>query len=228
MPKQATEEATVQNPLVKYATEVGWTYVSRDEAEKLRNGETGLFFYSILKEHLLNFNSFLDSAAADEIVKRMEHALPTIDGNYSILKFLRSEETIYHEKERRQLAVKLIDFENPASNTFQVTDEWQFTNGKYRNLADVVFLINGVPIIITETKSAKKEDGVAEGIDQLRRYHEETPELLTTMQVFDVTHLLDFYYGVTWNISRKNLFRWKYANTFEKQVKEFFNHQRIL
>lgn len=228
MPKQATEEATVQNPLVKYATEVGWTYVSREEAEKLRNGETGLFFYSILKEHLLNFNSFMDSAAADEIAKRMEHARPTIDGNYSILKFLRTEETIYHEKERRQLAVKLIDFENPASNTFQVTDEWQFTNGKYRNRADVVFLINGVPIIITETKSAKKEDGIAEGIDQLRRYHEETPELLTTMQVFDVTHLLDFYYGVTWNISRKNLFHWKYANTFEKQVKEFFNQQRIL
>lgn len=228
MPKHATEQATVQNPLVKYAAELGWTYVSRDEAEQLRNGETGLFFYSLLKDRLLKFNPFMDAADADEIIKRMENARPTIDGNYSILKFLRSEESIYHEKERRQLAVKVIDFENPAANTFQVTDEWQFTNGKYKNRGDVVFLINGIPIIITETKSAQKEDGIAEGVDQIRRYQAETPEFLTPIQVFDVTHLLDFYYGVTWNICRKNLFRWKYAATFESRVKEFFNQQRIL
>jgi len=128
MPKHATEQSAVQNPLVGYAAEVGWIHVPPDEANKLRNGETGLFFYSTLKEHLLKFNSFLAPDDADEIVKRMEHARPTIEGNYSILKFLRSEESFYHEKEKRQLAVKLIDFENPEANTFQVTDEWQFTN----------------------------------------------------------------------------------------------------
>lgn len=31
----------------------------------------------------------------------------------------------------------LIDFGGPAENIFQVTDEWEYTNGKYTNRADI-------------------------------------------------------------------------------------------
>ena len=78
-----------------------------------------------------------------------------------------------------------------------------------RNRADVVFLINGLPIAVAETKKAAKPDGLEEGVQQIRRYHKETPELFTSSQVFEVTQLVDFFYGVTWNTSRKNLFNWK-------------------
>ena len=33
---------------------------------------------------------------------------------------------------------------------------------------------------------------------QLRRYERQTPELLGAAQLFNVTHLLDYWYGVTW------------------------------
>jgi len=104
-----------------------------------------------------------------------------------------------------------------------------------------MFLINGLPVAIIETKSARKAKGIEEGLIQIREYHHETPEMLTAPQVFDITHLIDFYYGATWNLERKNLFNWRdedpptsadYGATspgnFEKKVKRFFNRDRFL
>ncbi len=37
-----TEKTSVQNPLIKYAVEAGWKYLSPDEALRLRRGQAGL------------------------------------------------------------------------------------------------------------------------------------------------------------------------------------------
>ena len=41
------------------------------------------------------------------------------------------------------------------------------------------------------------------------RYEREMPELLGAAQLLNVTHLLDYWYGVTWNVSRRYMARWK-------------------
>ena len=40
----------------------------------------------------------------------------------------------------------------------------------------------------------------------------------------------DFLYGVTWNVSRKNLFNWKTDDptNYEEKVKTFFDRERFL
>jgi len=228
LPDHATERRTVQNPLIKYAVEAGWKYVSQEEAVALRKGETGVLFYGVLQDKLHELNKDLPADSIQDIINRIEQAKPSIEGNYSILQFLKGKQATYLESEKRNVDVMVIDFENPGNNIFHVTDEWQFTNGQLRNREDIVFLINGIPVIVVETKSAQKKEGIEEGVDQIRRYHEETPEMLAHAQVFDVTHLIDFYYGVTWSISRKNLFKWKSEANYETKVKEFFNLERIL
>ena len=60
----------------------------------------------------------------------------------------------------------------------------------FTNRADAVFLINGLPVAVVETKSAEKKDGLAEGVSQIRRYHAETPEMLISPQLFEVTQLI--------------------------------------
>ena len=54
--------------------------------------------------------------------------------------------------------------------------------------------------------------------------------MLTAPQVFDITHLIDFYYGSTWNLDRKDIFNWKdeEKGNFEKKVKRFFDRERFL
>ena len=61
--------------------------------------------------------------------------------------------------------------------------ELRFYNGTYRIRLDVAFFINGIPVLLVETKAATKLEGIAEALDQVRRYHREGPELLALMQV---------------------------------------------
>jgi type I restriction enzyme R subunit len=231
MPSIASERATVQNPLVEYVQEIGWAYVSPDQALTLRRGESGTLFYQTLRDKLISLNpGVVTVSTVDEVIARIESVRNTIEGNAEVLAWLRGERSVYVASERRQRNVTLIDFAHPAENVFQVTDEWQYTNGKYRNRADVVFVINGIPVALVETKSAVKKEGIEEGLAQIRRYHRETPELVTAPQIFDVTHLVDFYYGVTWNLDRKSLFNWKdeEKGNFERKVKRFFARERFL
>jgi len=228
-----SERKIVQEPLIRYATQIGWTYLNRDEAVVLRGGEAELFFYDILKDKLISFNKgIINNEKANEIIKRLEDVKSSIEGNQEILQYLKGEKSVYYERDKRELNIRFIDFNNDniENNQFHVTDEWQYTNGKFTNRGDVVFLINGIPVIIAETKNANKREGIEEGMAQIRRYHSETPEMMASNQIFDITHLLDFYYGVTWNLDRKGLFNWKDVEkgNFEKKVKTFFDRGRIL
>jgi type I restriction enzyme R subunit len=231
MGKIGSEAGAVKNPLIRYAEEIGWTYVSPSEALSLRKGEGGLLFNRILEEKLIELNpGLITPANTGEVIKRIESARNTIEGNAEILAWLRGEQSIYDQDENRARNVTVIDFASPDRNVFHVTEEWQYTNGRETNRADVMFLINGVPVAIVETKSAENEKGIEEGLVQIREYHHETPEMLTAPQVFNLTHLIDYYYGATWNLDRKDLFNWRdeEAGNYEKKVKRFFDRRRFL
>lgn len=224
-----SERTEVQNPLIRYAAEIGWTYIAQDDALTLRGGETGLFFNEVLIDQLRQLNPRL-TFDPQSVLRQLENVRADIEGNYQVLLCLRGEKSIYDSEQKRELNLTLIDFDHPENNLYHVTDEWSYTNGRHTNRADVVFLINGIPVALVETKGAKKSDGIEQGITQVRRYHHETPELVTMPQVWDVTHFHDFYYGVTWSLDRKNLFNWKdeKPGNFERKIKMFFDRPRVL
>ena len=84
--------------------------------------------------------------------------------------------------------------------------------------------INGVPVCIVEHKNPKDGDAIERGIKQLRRYEIETPELIGAPQIFNVTHLLDYWYGVTWNATRRDMARWKQTRSGSGRRIERFGH----
>jgi len=231
MSSLGSENKTVQAPLLRYAEQVGWKHVSPSEAVALRKGEGGLLFGRILEDQLIALNpGLITSDNVGEVIRRIETVRNSIEGNAEILAWLRGEKSVYDEGENRERNINVIDFAEPDRNVFQVTDEWKYTNGQETNRADVMFLINGIPVAIVEAKSATKAKGIEEGLTQIREYHHETPEMLTTPQVFDIAHLIDFYYGATWNLDRKNLFNWRdeEPGNYEKKVKVFFKRCRFL
>src|SRR5205807_3672692 len=101
------------------------------------------------------------------------------------LAWLRGEQSVFVPRENRERNVHLMDFGDPTRNVFQVTDEWRHRGARFPNRADVVFLINGIPVALAETKRASLTDGLEKGVDQVRRYHRETPEMLVTPQMFE-------------------------------------------
>lgn len=234
-----SEQSSVQSPLLRYAEAVGWTPASRDEALTLRRGASGTMFYRLVEETLLKLNPGIVTAEnVGEIVGKIEGVRNSIEGNAEILAWLRGERSVYVPAEKRQRNVRLVDYERLINNTFQVTAEWEYTNGMSTpNRADAMFLINGLPVALVEAKGAKRAKGVEEALIQIRRYHRETPEMLTAPQVFDITNLIGFHYGATWSLERKDLFNWRVEGgtgkmpappSFEALVKSFFDRSRFL
>ncbi len=227
-----SERSVVQEPMLKYANEIGWESISLSEAMCMRGGDSAAFYFTdVLKAQLLKLNrGVVDDSNCADVMRRLGLLDATLEGNQQALSWLRGEQSIFVQNENRECNVRLIDFENPDNNLFHVTDEWLQQGTVHRNRADVVFLINGIPMVVVETKNATKVDGLATGVEQIRRYHRETPELFTTAQLFGVTQLLDFFYSVTWNTSRKNLFNWKTdePTNYEQKVKTFFERERFL
>jgi type I restriction enzyme R subunit len=226
-----SERRGVQQPMLRYASAIGWEYVKPDTALRLRGDDTSIYFADVLRTQLLRLNpGIVDAARADDILRQLNLLRSTMEGNRDALTWLRGLQSVFVPDQNRELNVRLVDFDSPTHNVFQVTDEWVQRGVVYRNRADIVFLINGIPVAVAETKNATKVNGIAEGITQVRRYQEETPELFTATQVFEVTQLLDFWYGATWNTSRKDLFNWKEVEpgNYEQKVRRFFDRPTFL
>jgi type I restriction enzyme R subunit len=227
-----SERQVVQKPLVRYAIEAGWTYLSPDDALRLRRGEASPILWDIFIEKAQGLNpGIVDHLKAEEIASHLIRVPPNIEGNLQAWEYLKGLKTEFIDAEKRERNLRLIDFDNLRRNAFHVTDEFSFTNGVHTIRADIVFLINGIPVILIETKAATRLDGVAEGLDQVRRYHRDGPELTALMQIFSLTHMVQYFYGATWNLSHKNLFNWKEETAgkdFETLVKTFVAPERVL
>ena len=220
-----SEAGSVQFPMVRHAVEVGWTPLSPRVATYRRGGEAGMLFRGDVRAALGRFNPWMTEDAIRSAVERLEALPSTIEGNREMLAWLRGERQWYDETEWRHRQVRLVDFEVPAANVLHVTWEWKLKPlARKGNRADVMFLVNGVPVAIVEHKNPVDADAIERGITQLRRYEKETPELMGAPQLFNVTHLLDYWYGVTWNASRRFMARWKErpGESYRFAVQSFF------
>ncbi|HUM54353.1 MAG TPA: HsdR family type I site-specific deoxyribonuclease [Bacteroidales bacterium] len=241
------EKKSVQEPIIQYVQEpsaeydaqnggrvfikLGWQYVNPDEALRLRGGETGMVFREIFVSQLQKLNSdFADHLMAEDIIKKIETVPATIEGNFTVWEYLKGLKTVFVPSEKRERNITLLDTRNIDRNTFHVTDEFRFTNGTRTIRQDIVFLINGIPLLFIETKAATKVEGMSEALEQVKRYHRDCPELLAVLQAYAITHISKYYYSGTWNTSEKLLFNWKEeaGGNFEQLVKTFFDRERIL
>lgn len=226
-----SEAGTVQFPMVKHAVEIGWTPLAPEEAKIRRSGEANMILRDELAARLRQFNPWLSTDSVRAVVESIEALPATIEGNRQMLAWMRGERSWYDEAEKRQRPVKVIDFENIKDNSFHVTWEWTLKPpARKGNRADVLFLVNGLPVCIVEHKNPKDGAAIERAVTQLRRYELETPELIGAPQLFNVTHLLDYWYGVTWNVSRREMARWKQTpeETYRFAVQAFFERTDFL
>ncbi|MCP5130525.1 MAG: HsdR family type I site-specific deoxyribonuclease [Pseudomonadales bacterium] len=227
------EHKTVQARILAYAEAIGWTIVSREEAEQRRGFDPAvppadraknrsLFFDDLLYTKVREFNPRY-AEAEGALLGQFRHLHTDIYGNREFVEHLRNRGKFFDQEENRERDLILIDYDDPVNNVYEVTEEWAFHNGHYGTREDVVFLINGIPVLVIECKNANKDEAIALGVDQIRRYHRETPELFVSQQLFTATDAIGFSYGVSWNTVRRNIFSWKdeEVGKLESKVKSF-------
>jgi type I restriction enzyme R subunit len=227
-----SEKPSVQNPAIRYATEAGWSYINSEDALYSRCGITSPILDWIFIEQLQRLNpGIVDHQRAEQLRDRLIRVKPNIEGNLTAWEYLKGLKTVFVEAEKREADVRLLDPDDLDANTFHVTDEFTFSNGTPPDIrADIVFFVNGIPVIVCETKAATHTEGIAEAFDDIRYYHEKGPEFLAIPQLHALTHMIQFYYGATWNLSRNGLFNWRdeAAGSFEDLVKTFVTPRRVL
>ncbi len=249
------EHKTVQARILKYAQEIGWTYVPRDEAEARRGFSphpnplpasearecaerartASLYFGDLLHAQVRAFNPKYKEAEG-ALVGELQRLNADIAGNRDFLAYLRNQAKFFCAEENRELDLMLIDYGDLTRmreewrNVYEVTEEFYVHNGRFGTREDVVFLINGIPVLVIECKNASKDEAIALGVDQLRRYHAETPEVMVPEMIFTATEAIGFAYGVTWNTVRRNIFNWKHteAGNLEAKVKSFCAVPQVL
>ncbi len=241
------EHKTVQARILAYAQEIGWTFVPRGEAEQRRvfdpDGATAedrartaaLYFGDLLHAQVRAFNPKYRGAEG-ALIGELQRLRADITGNRDFLVYLRNQGKFFCAEENRELDLVLIDYEDcdrqPAAwrNVYEVTEEFYKHNGHYGTREDVVFLINGIPVLVVECKNATKDEAIALGVDQIRRYHTETPEVMVPEMLFTATEAIGFAYGATWNTVRRNIFTWKHEEigNLEGKIKSFCAVPQVL
>ena len=233
------EHKTVQARILAYAAAIGWTVVSRQEAERRRGFEPNaspeerarnrsLFFDAVFDAQLRRFNPRY-AEAEGALLGQWRHLPASIHGNREFVELLRNRGKYFDHEEKRERDLLLIDYDDSQRapeqrrNIYEVTEEWAYHNGHHGTREDVVFLINGIPVLVIECKNADKDEAIALGVDQIRRYHSETPELFLPQQLFTATDAIGFVYGVSWNTVRRNLFAWKHEQlgNLEAKIRSF-------
>lgn len=157
-----SEGSTVQAAIVERlaSPDLGWTHVPGVTLARERHS---LFIEADLTEALVRLNPEIaaEPSRVDEIVPRLRATYLTTlynDGllaaNELMTTWLRGHQTTKYVGTEDYEQVHLIDFENPRANSLVVSDEVSFGHGEEVDRFDIVLWVNGIPLIVGETKTA--------------------------------------------------------------------------
>ncbi len=139
-------------------TEAIWTYVFGPQLPR----QTGdVMVESWVREALVRLNPEIAAQPdrADEVIYNLRACILSVqaDGlvraNENFMAWLRGEKSMPFGPDGEHVPVRLIDAEVPSNNRLTVCNQWTYQIGTVEKRFDVVFLVNGLPIVIGEAKT---------------------------------------------------------------------------
>ncbi|MCI6335440.1 MAG: type I restriction endonuclease, partial [Bacteroidales bacterium] len=171
-------ESSYEKALIALFQELGYTYecgydVERDYREP--------FYREVLEASLKRLNKGVSADILAEGLKMVtnlnEGAL--IQDNRCFTEMLQNGFAVpYLENgENRTATLRLVDFEQPLANDFRIVNQWSVEElGKIR--CDMVVMINGLPLVVVELKTASDENvTIEDAYLQIRNYMKKCPSL---------------------------------------------------
>lgn len=140
------------------STPVKWDYHAVAEVPR-QSGD--VMVESWLRDALIRLNPEIVAQPdrADEVIYALRAILLSVqaDGlvraNENFMAWLRGEKTMPFGPNGEHVTVRLIDSSDLKQNRYVVTNQWTFRAGAVEKRFDVVFLVNGLPLIIGEAKT---------------------------------------------------------------------------
>ena len=159
----------------------GYEFLHGPDVARSTNEYRDVFLPDVLPTALARINKELPGAAIQEAILKLSN----IEGgsleqrNETFTDYLQSgvEVRYFDGKEERNDIVRLLDFDNPESNTFHVVNQWTFVEYSEKR-PDVICFVNGMPLVVFELKSPSREEtDASDAYLQLRNYMHHIPSL---------------------------------------------------
>ena len=233
------EQYSSHIPALHTLAALGYEYLSPNECMSKRGGTISVLLkdglIETLKQRRFEFKGKeypLSANAIDQIVREFEspqlhEGLITANEKLYDKLTLGITVTEFVGGSRYQPTIPIIDWQKPANNTFQMTDEFVVSNtlntGTRR--PDIVCFVNGIPLVVIEAKrpdsSNPNKDMLDEGISQMIRNQkdDEIPHLFAYSQLLLSINGIDGRFGTT-KTAKKFWARWRE----EDFSKDHFNH----
>ncbi|MCU8043938.1 MULTISPECIES: type I restriction endonuclease subunit R [unclassified Shewanella] len=202
------EEYSAKLPALALMTNLGWSFLSPDEALAARSSKQDeVVLRQILRSELQKRRfTFagktypLSDKAIDNLVAEVcspalnEGLLNANERLYNHLLYGISV-TEFVDGKKANPTISLIDWQTPANNSFVFTEEFSVTKagGIESRRPDIVCFVNGIPLVVIEakrpdgyaSKGSKKGPTIDEGISQSLRNqrHDEIPLLFAYSQL---------------------------------------------
>lgn len=204
-PIKAVPASTVQEPLASYGPNpkgIGWRYAAPAEVPRQMQE---VLVEPWLRDALIRLNPEIAAQPdlADEVLYKLRAIVLSVrsDGliraNEEMTAWMRGERSMPFGPNNEHVPVRLIDLDDLAQNQYIVTQQFIYRAGPTERRADLVLLVNGLPLVLIEAKTPVKKciswvDGAVQVHDDYEKF---VPELFVC-NVFSVaTEGKAYHYG---------------------------------
>jgi len=163
-------EREFQNLMIQWSLPMGWGFTA---GRSLPRATTQTVLAGHLRDAIVRLNpGVIGGFDADAVVEEIVATVNAVEGglvraNEQVLRLLRGQKE-FRAADGVWHALKLIDFEYPAANTLVVSDEVTITvPGKTSRRFDLVYWVNGLPLVVVEVKSPTAKSGWADAAREI-------------------------------------------------------------
>lgn len=184
------EDHISQIPALQMLMNLGYTYLSPAEADRLRGGKTtNVLLEDVLRKQLKEINSIRVSATktgifTDDNIERGILALKSLPMNEG---YIAASEKAYNlltlgqaleqsvDGDKKSFTLQYIDWKTIGNNVFHVTEEFSVmrSTSKEHYRPDLVLFVNGIPLCIIECKRPDMKEPLKQAISQHLRNQQE-------------------------------------------------------
>ncbi|MEM3490072.1 MAG: HsdR family type I site-specific deoxyribonuclease, partial [Nitrososphaerota archaeon] len=181
-----TEKGTVEDFIIQELQRLGWKYVTPEEMRLKRKGYLDEpIVTDELRTSLKRVNPSVELTDADLgfIATSLRTIPASLEGIRRFLDIFRNGLVVPLQKEGKERVIRLVDLQNYENNEFIVTNQFRLEASKGSIRADIVLLVNGIPLVLIECKNPTIEEADwLKAYQDIKTYEEKVPELFKYVQ----------------------------------------------
>jgi len=233
------EDHISQIPALQMLINLGYNYLTPEEALQLRGGKnSNVLFDRILENQLKKINKIRYKGQEYEFSNNnITHAINALKDIPFNAGLVTQNEKIYDQltlgksfEENimgniKSYTLKYIDWDNIENNVFHVSEEFEVerSDGRSTRRPDLVLFVNGIPLVVIECKRPDIKEPIVEAVSQMIRNQKdgEIQSLFVYSQIVMALSENDAKYATTGTPAKFWAF-WKERVLNDDELKKIF------